>query len=117
VKSEVFGGLFLLVTPAGGKLWNFKYRFEGKEKKLAFGAYHDISLAEARQKRDQARNLLANEADPGVIKKYRRRQVSRKRKLSRLLPANGIPSFLPPGLIVTPPRSSAVLYSIDNEAD
>jgi len=66
------GGLFLLVTPSGGKLWNFKYRFEGKEKKLAFGAYPDISLAEARQKRDQARNLLANGADPGVIKKVQK---------------------------------------------
>jgi len=66
------GGLFLLVTPAGGKLWNFKYRFEGKEKKLAFGAYPDISLAEARQKRDQARNLLANGADPGIIKKVQK---------------------------------------------
>jgi len=39
------GGLFLLVTPSGGKLWNFKYRFEGKEKKLSFGVYPDISLA------------------------------------------------------------------------
>lgn len=46
------GGLFLLVTPVGGKLWNFKYRFEGKEKKLVFGAYPDISLAETRQKRE-----------------------------------------------------------------
>ena len=63
------GGLFLLVTPAGGKLWNFKYRFDGKEKKLAFGAYPDISLAEARQKREQARSLLANGADPSVTKK------------------------------------------------
>lgn len=63
------GGLFLLVTPTGGKLWQFKYRFEGKEKKLALGAYPNISLAEARQRRDQAKTLLANGADPGDTKK------------------------------------------------
>ncbi|MBU4263177.1 MAG: Arm DNA-binding domain-containing protein [Proteobacteria bacterium] len=49
------GGLFLLVTPAGGKLWRLKYRFDGKDKKLSFGAYPEISLLAARQKRDEAR--------------------------------------------------------------
>jgi integrase len=62
-------GLYLLVTPTGGKLWNLKYRFEGKEKKLSLGVYPDISLAEARQRRDQARTLLANGADPGDTRK------------------------------------------------
>ena len=63
------GGLFLLVTPTGGKLWNLKYRFDGKEKKISFGAYPDISLAEARQKRDQAKALLANGIDPSDTRK------------------------------------------------
>lgn len=63
------GGLFLLVTPSGGKLWRFKYRFDGKEKVLALGAYPDLSLTEARTRREQARNLLANGIDPGDIKK------------------------------------------------
>ncbi|MDO3376557.1 tyrosine-type recombinase/integrase [Geoalkalibacter halelectricus] len=63
------GGLFLLVTPAGGKLWRFKYRFSGKEKILAFGAYPEISLGEARQRREEARKHLANGVDPGEIKK------------------------------------------------
>jgi hypothetical protein len=63
------GGLFLLVTPSGGKLWRFKYRFNEKEKVLAFGAYPDLSLTEARTRREQARNLLANGVDPGNIKK------------------------------------------------
>ena len=62
-------GLFLLITPSGGKLWKFKYRFEGKEKKLSFGAYPDISPAEARQRREQARSLLANGVDPSITKK------------------------------------------------
>ena len=63
------GGLFLLVTPTGGKLWRFKYRFGGKERLLSFGSYPEISLAEARQRRDDARKLLANDVDPGEIKK------------------------------------------------
>ncbi len=63
------GGLFLLVTPSGGKLWNLKYRFNGKEKKLSLGSYPEISLAEARQRREEARTLVANEVDPGEIKK------------------------------------------------
>jgi integrase len=61
-------GLFLFVTPSGGKYWRFKYRFGGKEKKLAFGVYPEVSLAEAREKRDQARKLLANDVDPAVVK-------------------------------------------------
>jgi integrase len=63
------GGLFLLVTPSGGKLWNLKYRFEEKEKRLSFGAYPEISLSDARQRRDDARKLVANGVDPGAVKK------------------------------------------------
>jgi integrase len=63
------GGLFLLVTPSGGKLWHFKYRFEKKEKKLAFGTYPEISLADARQRREEARQQLAHGIDPGTVKK------------------------------------------------
>lgn len=54
-------GLFLFITPSGGKYWRLKYRFAGKEKKLAFGVYPEVSLAEAREKRDQARNRDAIE--------------------------------------------------------
>ncbi|MBR9886482.1 MAG: integrase arm-type DNA-binding domain-containing protein [Oceanospirillales bacterium] len=62
-------GLFLLVTKTGSKLFKLKYRFHGKEKKLSFGAYPDISLREAREKRDDARKLLANGIDPSAQKK------------------------------------------------
>ncbi len=65
-------GMYLLVTPGGSKLWRLKYRFVGKEKTLAFGAYPDISLAKARERRDEARQLLANEVDPGEAKKARK---------------------------------------------
>jgi len=63
------GGLYLLVTPSGGKLWRLKYRFGGLEKKLALGAFPEISLAEARQKREEARGLIANGIDPGAARK------------------------------------------------
>lgn len=62
-------GLFLLVTTAGGKLWRLKYDFQGKNKLLALGAYPAISLADARQRRDEAKKLLANGVDPSETKK------------------------------------------------
>lgn len=63
------GGLYLLVTTAGGKLWRFKYRFAEKEKLLAIGPYPEISLSDARLRREEARRLLANDTDPGEVKK------------------------------------------------
>lgn len=66
------GGLYLLVTTAGGKLWRFKYRFAEKEKLLAFGPYPEISLSDARIRREEARRLLANDNDPGEVKKAAR---------------------------------------------
>ena len=62
-------GLFILVRPAGGKLWRFKYRIGGKEKLLSFGTYPEVSLADAREKRDQARKVIAAGGDPSVILK------------------------------------------------
>ncbi len=63
------GGLFIVLTPAGGKLWRFKYRFGGKDKLLSLGSYPDISLAEARAKRAVFRKLLAEGIDPAEAKK------------------------------------------------
>lgn len=62
-------GLYLLVTPTGFKGWRFKYRFAGKEKLLTFGAYPEISLKRARERRDEARRLLAEGIDPAMAKK------------------------------------------------
>jgi len=63
------GGLFLLVTPKGGKAWRLKYRFEGKEKLLAFSTYPEVSLSIAREKRDAARKQVAAGIDPGAVRK------------------------------------------------
>jgi len=62
------GGLYLEVSPAGGKHWRLKYRFDGKEKRLTFGEYPIVSLKEARIKRDDAKRMLANGIDPGAAK-------------------------------------------------
>ncbi len=62
-------GLFLQVMPHGGKWWRFKYRFEGKEKLLSFGIYPDVPLAKAREKRDDARKLIAEGVDPAQQRK------------------------------------------------
>jgi integrase len=59
-------GLFLLVAPAGGKWWRLKYRFGGKEKLLSLGTYPLVSLKEARERREEAKKLLANGIDPGL---------------------------------------------------
>lgn len=68
------GGMFLLVMPNGSRFWRLAYRFDGKQKLLALGAYPLISLAEARKKRDDAKRLLSEGKDPGEERKADRRQ-------------------------------------------
>src|ERR1035437_2827883 len=58
------GGLHVLITQAGGKLWRWKYRFDGTEKLMALGRYPEVALADARERRDAARKRLANGIDP-----------------------------------------------------
>jgi integrase len=63
------GGLYIEVAPSGGKWWRFKYRFEGKEKRLSLGVYPDVGLKDARKKHAEARELLAAGVDPSANKK------------------------------------------------
>ncbi|ROT93492.1 DUF4102 domain-containing protein [Altererythrobacter sp. FM1] len=69
-------GLYLLVNPRGSKLWRVKYRINGAERKLALGAYPEITLAEARTARDAARRQLAHAVDPNVAKRQARIEAS-----------------------------------------
>ena len=69
------GGMYLLIQPNGSKYWRLDYRFAGKRKTLAIGVYPDVSLLEARDRRDAARKLLTNGADPGDIKKSQKAAV------------------------------------------
>jgi integrase len=72
VKLSDGDGMYLLVTPAGGKCWRLKYRHGGKEKVLALGTYPEITLSEARRHRDEARTLIANGVDPNAAKKAKK---------------------------------------------
>jgi len=69
-------GLFLFVTLQGSKLWRLKYRHEGKEKLLSLGKYPEVGLAEARQKKEEARKLLAAGIDPGAVKKAQKQAAT-----------------------------------------
>jgi len=71
-------GLYLFITPTGGKLWRMQYRFADKQKVLSFGSYPLISLAEARQRRDEARKLLSTGTDPVEIRKAQKAAVLSK---------------------------------------
>ena len=74
-------GMYLEVSPSGGKYWRLKYRFNAREKRLALGVYPDVTLAHARRKLHEARALLADGVDPSQAKKERKR-------LARLNAAN-----------------------------
>jgi integrase len=63
------GGLYLWVTPAGGKLWRWSYRYERKEKLMSLGKYPDVSLGQARERHSEARRLLAEGVDPMAQRK------------------------------------------------
>jgi hypothetical protein len=65
-------GLFLLLQPSGSKLWRVRYRFAGKDKKLSIGRYPEVSLKEARRRRDDAFQLLANGLNPEEQKRVKR---------------------------------------------
>jgi len=69
------GGMYLLVQPNGAKYWRVKYRFAGVEKVLALGVYPDVSLSDARERREAARKVLANGADPSAVKKAQKAAV------------------------------------------
>ncbi len=66
------GGLFLYVATTGAKSWRFKYRFGGKEKLLTFGIYPEVKLAEARDRRDEARRVIRDNKDPVVEERKRK---------------------------------------------
>lgn len=72
------GGLYLEVTPAGGRYWRLKYRHGGKEKRAAFGVYPEVTLKAARDQRDEARKLLAAGLDPAEVRKANKAQAERE---------------------------------------
>ena len=78
-------GLYLEISPSGGKWWRFKYRFAGKENRLSLGTYPNVSLDEARHKRNEFRGLLADGLNPSELVKTER--VAKHAEESRQLAA------------------------------
>lgn len=68
-------GLYLELTPAGGRYWRMKYRFGGKEKRLAFGVYPETGLKAAREKASEARKTLQDGRDPGELRKAEKARI------------------------------------------
>jgi Arm DNA-binding domain len=81
-KLTDFDGLYLLIRTNGSMLWRFAYRFGGKQKQIALGAYPQVTLAEARDRREAARKLMAGGKDPSV-----------ERRLEKIAKAAGGNSF------------------------
>lgn len=79
------GGLFLLVKTNASKLWQQKYRYHGKERLLSHGQYPDVSLAQAREKRDAARAVIAEGGEPSVQKRLARAEAETKARTTFLL--------------------------------
>ncbi|MBY8829874.1 Arm DNA-binding domain-containing protein [Hephaestia mangrovi] len=82
-------GLFLLVQPTGALLWRFRFKILGVERKLSLGSYPDISLKEARRKRDEARAQVIDGIDPVEEKRQRRIEAELAAKTTFKLVAEG----------------------------
>ncbi|MCX5834859.1 MAG: integrase arm-type DNA-binding domain-containing protein [Deltaproteobacteria bacterium] len=106
------GGLYLLITPSGGKLWRFKYRFNNKEKKLAFGSYPEISLQDARQKREDARRLLANDVDPDAVRKAQKQAKTEKTETFEVIAREWHTKFTPTW---TPGHATTIMSRLERD--
>lgn len=85
VKLSDGGGLYLELHPNGSRYWRMKYRAGGVEKRLAFGVYPEVTLADARKARDEARKLIAGGLDPGEARKARKASEQAKAEAARLV--------------------------------
>ena len=81
-KVGDFDGLYITVTPSGSRLWHLKYRIDDREKRLSFGAFPHVTLADARKLKDQARATLAAGADPGTAKQEQKRAARERRGIT-----------------------------------
>src|SRR5579862_2057507 len=83
-KKSDGGGLYLLVMPEGSKLWRLAYRFVGKQKTIALGPYPVVTLAMAREARDEAKRLLAQGVDPSEKRKAEKRAAAAARTFAEV---------------------------------
>jgi integrase len=88
-------GLHLYVTEKGSKLWRFRYRFDRKEKLLSLGIYPEISLVDARQRRDEARRQLAHGIDPGALRKAQKQTETEEKETFEVVAREWHTAFTP----------------------
>lgn len=88
-------GLHLYVTEKGSKLWRFRYRFGRKEKLLSLGIYPEISLVDARQRRDEARRQLAHGIDPGALRKAQKQAETEEKETFAVVAREWHTAFTP----------------------
>jgi hypothetical protein len=100
-KLTDFDGLYLLVRHNGAKLWRFAYRRDGKQKEVAFGAYPRLTLAQARERREASRRLLAAGKDPSL-----------ERRLEKFARAAGGNSFREDGNTCAASRDPDARHSV-----
>ncbi len=105
-------GLFLLVTPQGGKYWRFKYRFDRKEKLLALGTYPEISLLDARQRRDEARRQVAKGVDPGAVRKAQKRAKTEEKETFEVIAREWHEKFTPTW---TPGHATTIMSRLERD--
>jgi integrase len=88
-------GLYLLVTEKGHKWWRFRYRYDGKEKLLSLGTYPEISLADARERRDKARKQIAHGVDPGSFRKAQKQSGTEETETFEIIAREWHQKFTP----------------------
>lgn len=107
------GGLYVEVAPAGGKWFRFKYHFGGKERRLSLGVYPDVSLAQARERRDEARRLLAEGMDPSTTRKAAKAEQQAQAETFELVARQWHEKFTPSW---TPGHAARILTSLAQDA-
>ena len=113
IKLSDGGGLFLLVVPAGGKWWRLSYRFDGKQKTISMGIYPDVSLLRARERRDEARRLLAEGIDPSVNRRIQKAAKTEQSANSFEVTAREWFAKFKPGWAVT--HSDKIIRRLEND--
>lgn len=109
-------GMYLYATPSGGRLWRLDYRFDGKRKTLSFGAYPAISLKEARRRRDEAKEKIAKNIDPGQEKKTAKVvEAAQKKEQAATFEAIGHEWFEKRTAHLTPEYRKQILSRIENQ--
>lgn len=110
------GGLYLFASPTGGKLWRLDYRFQGKRKTLALGAYPAVTLKDARKRRDEAKEQLAAGIDPGERKKVlKATEIAKQRELAATFEAMGREWYEKRTAHLTPDYRKQILSRLENQ--